>query len=147
MKKGFTLGELTITLIIITVVVIITLPITLNKMKRVDGDAYYMGYDTAVDIWANLSSDLQPEVTYEYPDDDGSNPGSGGGGGSNPPEPEPEPEKQLGTCEVTHIDVGQDDRPIGGMTYENVTEEECYVHSADSCGYNCATDVEWTPYN
>ena len=71
MKKGFTLGELTITLIIITMVVIVTLPITLNKMKKVDSYSYYMGYNVAQDIWANLSSDLIPDENTSSSSDDG----------------------------------------------------------------------------
>ncbi len=133
MKKGFTLGELTITLIIISMVVIVTLPITLNKMKRVENDAYYMGYNAAVDIWANVSENLQPEVTYDDPGETDETPD--------------EPEEPLGRCRVRYIDVGQDDRPMGGRTYENLTRKECDNHAADSCGFNCATDVQWTQYN
>lgn len=148
MKKGFTLGELTITLIIITVVVIVTLPITLNKMKKVDSYSYYMGYNVAQDIWANLSSDLIPDENTSSSSDDGNSDDGDSSTVVIPDDDEPEePEEPLGKCKVTHIDVGQDDRPIGGMTYENVTKKECDNHAADSCGYNCATDVQWTQYN
>ncbi len=54
LKRGFTIGELTVTLIVITIVVIVSLPITYNKMKKAVGDQYYMGYEIAKDVWVNL---------------------------------------------------------------------------------------------
>ena len=64
-RQGFTLGELTIVLIVITIVVIVTLPITLSKMKKVDYDSYYMGYSLMKDISANVL----PEVKATLPED------------------------------------------------------------------------------
>ena len=120
-SNGFTLGELTITLIIITLVVLVTLPITLNKMKRVENDAYYMGYDTAVDIWANVSENLQPEVTYEVPD---STPGQGDGNSG-------ESEVVYGDCYVYNCEYGnRPNSPGASMCWENtihnVSEDECW---------------------
>ena len=57
-RQGFTLGELTITLIVITIVVIVTLPITISKMKKVDYNSYYMGYSLMKDISANALPEI-----------------------------------------------------------------------------------------
>ena len=58
LRQGFTLGELTIVLIVITIVVIVTLPITLSKMKKVDYDSYYMGYSLIKDMSANILQEV-----------------------------------------------------------------------------------------
>lgn len=63
-NSGFTLGELTIAMIVVTLVVCITLPITISKMRKVDNVSYYLGYKTAQDIW----SVVYPKVIIE--DDD-----------------------------------------------------------------------------
>ena len=129
-SNGFTLGELTITLIIITLVVLVTLPITLNKMKRVENDAYYMGYDTAVDIWANVSENLQPEVTYEVPD---STPGQGDGNSG-------ESEVVYGDCYVYQCEWANSG--CNEKTYKNVTEDQCtqYIDNARDSQSQCGTE-------
>ena len=49
-RQGFTLGELTITFIVISLLVIVTLPITYSKMKKVDYVSYYTGYEAVKNI-------------------------------------------------------------------------------------------------
>ena len=53
-RRGFTLGELSIVLVVMTLVVMVTLPITLSKMKKVDYYSYYMGYNAVKSISANV---------------------------------------------------------------------------------------------
>ena len=53
-RQGFTLGELVIAMVVITLVVCVTLPITLSKMKKVDYTAYYMGYMAVKDMSVNI---------------------------------------------------------------------------------------------
>ena len=53
-RRGFTLGELSIVLVVMTLVVMVTLPITLSKMKKVDYYSYYMGYMAVKDMSANI---------------------------------------------------------------------------------------------
>ena len=57
-RQGFTLGELTIALVVITLVVCVTLPITLGKMKKVDYTSYWMGYNTMI----NISKEILPNL-------------------------------------------------------------------------------------
>ena len=56
--SGFTLGELTIALVVVTLVVMVTLPITLSKMKKVDYISYYMGYTAVKDLAVNVLPDI-----------------------------------------------------------------------------------------
>ena len=56
-RQGFTLGELVIAMVVITLVVCVTLPITLSKMKKVDHVAYWMGYDLMKNISPRLQND------------------------------------------------------------------------------------------
>ncbi|MBQ8168822.1 hypothetical protein IJZ97_05335 [bacterium] len=49
-KSAFTLTELVVTMIVITLVVTITLPLTKKKMEKVDYFSYYMGYETVKSI-------------------------------------------------------------------------------------------------
>ena len=63
-RQGFTLGELTITLIVISLAVIVTLPITYSKMKKVDYVSYYTGYEAVKNISINMLPGLieEPEI-------------------------------------------------------------------------------------
>ena len=63
-RFGFTLGELTITLIVITMVVVITMPITFNKLKNVDYVSYYTGYEAVKNIAISTLPGLivEPEI-------------------------------------------------------------------------------------
>ena len=61
---AFTLSELTVALVVVTLVVVVTLPITLSKMKKVDYASYYMGYSTVKDMATNILQsvlDTEPE--------------------------------------------------------------------------------------
>lgn len=53
-RGAFTLVELTVALIVVTLVVMVTLPITLSKMKKVDYASYYIGYNTVKDMATNI---------------------------------------------------------------------------------------------
>ena len=57
-RRGFTLGELSIVLVVMTLVVMVTLPITLSKMKKVDYISYWMGYSLIKDISANALPEI-----------------------------------------------------------------------------------------
>ena len=57
LRQGFTLGELSIVLVVMTLVVMVTLPITLSKMKKVDYISYWMGYELMKNISANINAD------------------------------------------------------------------------------------------
>ena len=57
-RQGFTLGELVIAMVVITLVVCVTLPITLSKMKKVDYASYWMGYDILKNISSSFSSQM-----------------------------------------------------------------------------------------
>lgn len=67
--SGFTLGELTIALVVVTLVVMVTLPITLSKMKKVDYTSYYMGYnfikDVSVNVLYKIIENTESEETEE----------------------------------------------------------------------------------
>ena len=59
MKKfAFTLTELVITMIIITLVIMVTLPLTKKKMEKVDTYSYYMGYVLAKEIAVLLDESM-----------------------------------------------------------------------------------------
>ena len=128
-RQGFTLGELTITLIIITMVVVVTLPITYNKMKKVDSNQYYMGYDTALDIWANLSPDLIPDPVEEEDPETPETP-------EEPEEPEtpsqpPTSTVKYGDCYLYNCEYGNSPNSPGASmcrenTIHNVSEDECW---------------------
>ena len=76
LRQGFTLGELSIVLVVMTLVVMVTLPITLSKMKKVDYYSYYMGYNAVKSISANVLADLldfiseYEELKNNKPDED-----------------------------------------------------------------------------
>lgn len=53
-RCGFTLTELVLAMIILTLIVLVTLPVTRKKMEKVDYFAYYMAYTTIQDISANI---------------------------------------------------------------------------------------------
>lgn len=61
-KTAFTLGELTAALIVITMVVLVTLPITAKKLEKVDKYAYYMAYTAMLDINANIISQNEYDI-------------------------------------------------------------------------------------
>ena len=67
LSRGFTLGELSIVLVVMTLAVMVTLPITLSKLKKVDYMSYWMGYELMKNIAANIIGDFDFSV-------DGSNP-------------------------------------------------------------------------
>ncbi len=55
-KPAFTLGELVAALIVITIIVLVTIPITAKKMEKVNKYAYFMAYETMRSISANVIS-------------------------------------------------------------------------------------------
>ena len=67
LSRGFTLGELSIVLVVMTLAVMVTLPITLSKLKKVDYMSYWMGYELMKNIAANIIGD------FDF-SEDGSNP-------------------------------------------------------------------------
>lgn len=69
LRQGFTLGELSIVLVVMTLVVMVTLPITLSKMKKVDYISYWMGYE----FMRNISANVIPGFFKEEEDDEDAN--------------------------------------------------------------------------
>lgn len=56
-KSAFTLTELAVAMLVMTIIVSATIKLTMNKMSKVDSLSYYMAYTTAVDINSNLLTD------------------------------------------------------------------------------------------
>ena len=61
-KTSFTLTELVTVMLVITIVVTATLPITRKKFDKVDSAAYYMGYKMMTDISANAYPDVKDKI-------------------------------------------------------------------------------------
>ena len=112
--SGFTLGELTIALVVVTLVVVVTLPITLSKMKKVDYASYYMGYSTVKDMATNI---LQSVLDTE------------------PEEPE-EPENPC-AFELGGVCYGTPFTPTP------ITKAECEQLKGDLGIYLCAEDIDY----
>ena len=58
-RSGFTLTELVVTLIVITLVMTVALPITKKKLDKVDKYGYYRAYEVAKDISNTLKVSAQ----------------------------------------------------------------------------------------
>lgn len=112
---GFTLGELTIALVVVTLVVMVTLPITLSKMKKVDYISYYMGYTAVKDLAVNVLPDILDTLSE-----------------SEPEEPENPCAFELGgVCYGTPF------------TPTPITKAECEQLKGDLGIYLCAEDIDY----
>lgn len=49
-KPAFTVVELVAALVVISLIILVTLPVTMKKLKKVDYASYYMGYDAVTNV-------------------------------------------------------------------------------------------------
>ena len=64
-KSAFTLTELVVAMVVITLVVTVTLPLTKRKMHKVDNFSYYLGYETA----KSIAREIIPKIGQEESSD------------------------------------------------------------------------------
>lgn len=60
--RAFTLTELVMAMLVLTIIVAITMPITKKKFEKVDNLAYYMAYKAMTDISTNVISQNQYDI-------------------------------------------------------------------------------------
>ena len=65
-KSAFTISELVAALVIIAVIVVVTLPVTVKKFKKVDYASHYMGYK----LMQELSANVIPKLFKQGQDED-----------------------------------------------------------------------------
>ena len=68
-KTSFTLTELVTVMLVITIVITVSMPLTKKKFDKIDSAAYYMGYTMMKDISANAYPDIKDEIRPDVPCD------------------------------------------------------------------------------
>lgn len=170
-KWGFTLTELVVVMVVMTLIVMVTLPISRKKMEKVDYFAYYMAYTTMQDISANIIAQnsynidniaMLDSLKFLY-----LNAVALPGGTTCPqcyvystvqnkcvpldydceptlvdPGDTPSLEVCTGTCYVTYYQMGE---VYKRETHQNMKQSECTNYSGNTFCPSCTVETSFTP--